>query len=79
MRKLLYAFVFASILVLAGSAGFASFDEPGGGGTVPEHQVWLPVVKLEGPCQIAEGIKDLTAVLRRIGLAYNALPPSRTV
>ncbi len=44
MRKLLYAFVFASILLLAGFTSFASENEPGGGGTVPEHQVWLPVV-----------------------------------
>ncbi len=45
MRKLLYAFVFASILVLAGFTSFASPNEPGGGGTVPEYAVWLPVVE----------------------------------
>jgi len=51
MRKLLYAFVFASILLLAGSSGLASFDEPGDGGTLPEYQVWLPVVKISPPCE----------------------------
>ncbi len=45
MRKLLYAFVFASILMLARFTSFASFDEPGDGGTVPAYQVWLPVVE----------------------------------
>lgn len=47
MRKLLYSFVFASILVLVGSAALASPDEPGTGGTVSDgdYQVWLPVVE----------------------------------
>jgi hypothetical protein len=46
MRKLLYAFVFASILVLSGFTSFASENEPGDGGTVPTYEVWLPVVEL---------------------------------
>ena len=44
MRKLLYAFVFASILLLAGFTSFASENEPNDGGTLPEYAVWLPVV-----------------------------------
>ena len=48
MRKLLYAFVFAVILVLAGFTSFASENEPSGGGTVPDegYTLWLPVVAL---------------------------------
>ncbi len=47
MHRLLYSLVFVTVLLLAGSAGFASFDEPGGGGTVPddEYTLWLPVVE----------------------------------
>lgn len=46
MRNLLCSLTFAFVLLLAGSASLATFDEPGTGGTVPagEHQVWLPVV-----------------------------------
>lgn len=51
MRKLLYAFVFASILVLAGFTSFARPNEPGDGGTLPDegYQVWLPMVGKELP------------------------------
>lgn len=51
MRNLLYAFVFASILVLAGFTSFASENEPDGGGTVPDggYRVWLPVVGKSAP------------------------------
>jgi len=49
MRKILYSFVFASILLLAGFTSFAGFDEPGDGGTVPTYEVWLPVVERNVP------------------------------
>ncbi|MBX3053431.1 MAG: hypothetical protein KF753_18290 [Caldilineaceae bacterium] len=51
MKKLLYAFVLASVLVLAGSAVLAGLDEPNTGGTVPdgEYALWLPVVGYEVP------------------------------
>jgi len=54
MRKLLYAFVFASILVLAGFTSFASENEPGDGGTVPEegYTLWLPVVRSTSSCVV---------------------------
>lgn len=54
MRKLLYSLTFAFVLLLAGSAGLASFDQPSGGGTVPDgdYQVWLPVVEVAAPCWI---------------------------
>lgn len=45
MRKLLYSLTFAFVLLLAGAASLTAFDEPGGGGTVPAYQMWLPVVR----------------------------------
>ncbi len=59
MRKLLYSFVLTSILLLASFTSFASFDEPGGGGTVPEYSLWLPVVRMAAPCGVTEGTYEL--------------------
>lgn len=52
MRKVFYSLTFAFVLLLAGSTGLTAFDEPDGGGTVPAHQMWLPVVGRRVPCRI---------------------------
>ncbi len=46
MRRLLYSLTFTFVLLLVGSASLASPNVPGGGGTVPAYQVWLPVVEM---------------------------------
>jgi len=55
MCRILYSLIFVTVLLLAGSAGLASENEPSGGGTVPTNTVWLPVVGKSTPCEASEG------------------------